>query len=99
MEYSQKTQSYKDNAMHAADAFTEKAKRAAQDVADSTRGFANKVADWTETHKYDVSNAFDEGSQRTRAFVKNKPFVSLALVVGVSALAAYWIAHRNSDSY
>ena len=94
---SSRIQEYKDTALDTVDALSNRAKNAAHDFALNSRGFADKVVDWTETGKENAVAAFDEGSTRTRAFVKNRPVLSVALLLGITAVAAYWFSSRSSD--
>jgi len=91
-------QDYKDSASETADTFAANARRAAYEVADKTRGVANKVSDWTETRAQDAAEALEQGTARTREFIQHRPVVTLALVVGISALTAYWLTRRPSTS-
>jgi hypothetical protein len=79
--------------------FAENARRSAYDLADKTRGLADRASEWTESHAQDAAAALEEGSTRAKEFIQHRPVLTLALVIGASALAAYWMTRRPSGEY
>lgn len=92
--FSSKIQDIKKNTQLVADDIADKAKIVASEVIDDTREAAGKVAAWTGAREDEIASVVRDSRRNTRKMVYQKPFISLAIAVGVGALVTYWFTRR-----